>query len=124
MLNYGFEGQRKHSNPVQGDLVRERPLDFQGVGLGFSDWPEYFFPIYYEPDFFFHAIVGQNIFSIQYKFGSNFIVTNRLQNYCIEVVCLSVCLCVCVSVRNYFNVACQFQIHCNTTLYEGRYPLS
>ena len=47
-----------------------------------------------EPDFYFSSHSGpEYFFSITSKVGSNFIVTNRLQNYCIEVVCLSVCLC-------------------------------
>ena len=49
-----------------------------------------------------------------------------LGNYWTEGVRLSLCLCVCIceSVRDNFKVAlrCQFPIHCNTTLYEGRYP--
>ena len=59
------------------------------VKIFFSNllWARIFFSSHSGPEYFF--VYNTNL-------EANFIVTNRLQNYCIEVVCLSVCLCVCV----------------------------
>ena len=55
--------------------------------------PEYFFPIYYEPEFFSQVIVGQNIifYAMQIRKQLCSWAVNQLQHYCTEVVCLCVC---------------------------------
>ena len=86
--------------------VRERPLDFQGGGLGFSVCPEYFFLSLSGPKYFFQTIMSQNIFfsshtgpeyffSIQYKFESNFSVEPQIGYKTIIFRLSAVCLCVC-----------------------------
>ena len=56
-----------------------------------------FFSHFQGQNIFFQSIMGHNICSIQYKFGSNFVVEPRIG-------------CKTIVLR-----ACQFQIHCNTT---------
>ena len=92
-------------NPLLRPL-RERPLDFQGGGLGFLVWPEYFFlslsgpkyffSNYHEPEYFFLKPYWARIFfSIQYKFGSNFSVEPQIGYKTIILRLFVVCLCVC-----------------------------
>ena len=94
--------------PRKGATIR-----LPGGGLGFSVWPEYFFlslsgpkyffSIYHEPEYFFLKPYWARIFfSIQYKFGSNFLIEPQIGYKTIILRLSAVCLCVCLD-RNDFK---------------------
>ena len=97
-------------------LLRERPLDFQGGAWVFQSGQNIFFCHFQGQNIFFQTIMSQNIFFSSHTgpeyfflyntntFGSNFSVEPQIgfktTLYYIEVVC---CLSVCVSDRDDFK---------------------